>query len=242
MTINNNIIEWVWVDLDDTLWDFSANSIDALTQLYHAEGLSSYFPSIDDWISKYLECNHSLWPLYNAGTITKEVLQLERFRRILDSAGYPGESIIDFSHRLDREYLGRLGRLSRLVPGARELLTALRHNGYKIGVISNGFHEVQFNKMRSSDIERLIDTVVLSDEIGVNKPDLRIFRYAERKASTTARQCVIIGDNPETDIAGGIAADWQAIYFNRNNPNPDTAPESVITIETLMQAIDILHR
>lgn len=240
MTANKAKIEWVWVDLDDTLWDFTTNSRNALGQLYHAENLARFFPSIDDWIRKYLECNHSLWTLYNAGEITKEHLQTERFRQVLANAGHSNEGLTDFCHHLDKEYLGRLGQLSLLVPGAREMLIYLRSKGYKIGIISNGFYEVQYNKLRSSDIEHLIDVVVLSDDIGVNKPDRRIFDHALLKASTTAKRCVIIGDNPETDIAGGIAAGWHAIYFNRDNTNTLPTPEGATLITNLNEISRIL--
>lgn len=207
-------IEWVWVDLDDTVWDFSGNSWDTLGELYYQEGLDHYFTSVDDWREKYLACNHSLWPLYNEGKITKEYLQLERFRRVLDEAGYPQEQIVEKARALDPLYLSILGTKSRLVAGAREMLQYLKSKGYKIGMISNGFYEVQHRKMRSSDIDHFFDVVVLSDDIWVNKPDRRIFDYALRKAGADASSSVIIGDNPDTDIAGALKAGWKAVFFN----------------------------
>lgn len=216
-------IEWVWVDLDDTVWDFSANSWDSLGELFYQEGLGDYFASVDEWREKYLECNHSLWPLYNVGKITKEYLQLERFRRVLDDAHFPQEQLLDKAKALDPLYLSILGKKSRLVEGALEMLQYLRAQGYKIGLISNGFYEVQYCKMRSAQIEHFFDVVVLSDEVGVNKPNRRIFDYALDKAGTTAAKSIIIGDNPDTDIAGALAAGWRAIYFNHSTEAPDVA-------------------
>ena len=233
-------IEWVWVDLDDTVWNFSANSWDTLGELYYREGLDAYFTSVDDWREKYLECNHSLWSLYNVGKITKEYLQLERFRRVLDEAGYPQNHLLEKARSLDPLYLSILGTKTLLIDGAREMLQYLKDKGYKIGMISNGFYEVQHCKMRSSDIEHFFDVVVLSDDIGVNKPDRRIFDHALKKAGAKAETSVIIGDNPDTDIAGAIAAGWNAIYFNPENKDlPDTIKDACV-VSHLKEVRDLL--
>ena len=211
-----NDIKWVWVDLDDTVWDFRANSWESLGELYYREGLDAYFESVDDWREKYLECNHSLWPLYNVGKITKEYLQLERFRRVLNEAGYPQGDLLAKSKALDPVYLSILGTKTRLVDGAREMLQYIKDKGYKLGLISNGFYEVQCRKMQSSQIEHFFEVEVLSDDIGVNKPDRRIFDYALKKSGATVGQSIIIGDNFDTDIMGAVNAGWKAIYFNRD--------------------------
>ncbi len=222
-------IEWVWVDLDDTVWDFSANSWDSLGELYYQEGLEPYFSSVDDWREKYLVCNHSLWPLYNEGKITKEYLQLERFRRVLDEAGFPQEQLLEKSKALDPLYLSILGTKTRLVDGAREMLQYLKDKGYRIGMISNGFYEVQYRKMRSSQVDHFFEVVVLSDDLGVNKPDRRIFDHALKKAGATAETSVIVGDNPDTDIAGALAAGWRAVFFNPKGENDVNNDAIVIT-------------
>ena len=238
---NINDIEWVWVDLDDTVWDFAGNSWDALGELYHQEGLDAYFVSVDDWRTKYLECNHSLWPRYNKGEITKEFLQLERFRKILDDAGFPRETLIEKARALDPLYLSILGEKSRLVEGAREMLEYLKAKGYKIGMISNGFYEVQYRKMRSSKIEHFFDVVVLSDDLGVNKPDRRIFDHALKKAGAKADSSIIIGDNPDTDIVGAVAAGWKAIYFNPKGANDNIKlPKEALVVRKLSEIEHIL--
>ena len=236
-----NDIKWVWVDLDDTIWDFRGNSWETLGELYYQEGLDAYFVSVDDWREKYFEYNHSLWPLYNAGKITKEYLQVERFRKVLADAGYPQEQVMAKSQELDPKYLSILGTKSQLVDGAREMLQYIKDKGYKIGLISNGFYEVQFRKMKSSQIDCFFDVVVLSDDIGVNKPDRRIFDYALRKAGATAEESIIIGDNPDADIKGAVDAGWKAIYFNRDGRNIALElPEGVVVVDRLCDIGHIL--
>lgn len=239
MLIDKNNIKAVWLDLDDTLWDFTTNSCKSLRDLYEIEHLCRWFSSCEEWIDRYLECNHSLWPLYNKGEITKEFLKVERFRRILVDVGYESDAE-EYAKRLDVMYLDILGRKTLLVDGARELLDYLKKQGYKICLISNGFYEVQYNKMRSSQIDGYFDIVVLSDDLGINKPDRRIFDYARDKAGVEPGQCVIIGDNTDTDIYGAINAGWNAIYFNRNGMKEYQAPYKSIEVWTLSEVEKIL--
>lgn len=240
MSYYSGKVDWVWVDLDDTIWDFSANSWIALGELYESERLDEFFADVDVWREKYLECNHRLWPLYNIGKISKEYLMTERFRRVLADAGCDNDRAVSLSAFLDKEYLDRLGRMKRLVPGASELLAHLASCGYKIGIISNGFREVQYRKMRSSGIDGKVDAVVLSDDAGVNKPDCRIFDYAVNKVSGVASRSLIIGDNPETDIVGALGAGWHAMYFNRDGLCHVAVPSGCIEVSSLFDAIKLL--
>lgn len=235
-----NNIEWVWIDLDDTLWDFRNNSVIALGDLYVSNNLARWFSSSDKWIDSYQACNHGLWERYNRAEITKEYLQTERFRFPLVAAGCDEPTAIEMSSSLDVEYLERLGRMSGLVPGARELIDHLHESGYKIGVLSNGFTEVQYSKLRSSGIAESIDLVVLSDDIGVNKPDRRLFDYAAKMAHTVAERCVMVGDNPATDIEGAAGAGWHTIYFNRDSAQADKLPANAVMVTDLHSVADLL--
>lgn len=205
----------VWLDLDDTLWDFKANSRVALARLYADYDLARWFGSADEWTERYERHNHALWDRYNHALITKEELMKTRFRLPLEEAGSPMAA--ELGQQFDGEYLDRLAECTRLVDGAMELLEWIKSIGLATGVLSNGFTEVQHRKIRNSGLAPLIDYTVLSDDIGINKPDVRLYRYAETVASTTAARCIMVGDNPDTDIKGAIDAGWHAIYFDRGN-------------------------
>lgn len=240
MEINKEIIDWVWVDLDDTIWDFKANSWEALAHVYEYAGLEAAFGDVGTWRNIYQENNHRLWSLYNVGKITKEYLMVERFRKVLADVGYDNDEAIKMSAELSDVYLDKLASLKTLVPGARELLDYLKAQGYKIGVISNGFYEVQYRKMVSSDIVDYFDAVVLSDDIGVNKPDKRIFDYALQQSNAEAGRTLMVGDNPDTDIAGAVRAGWYAIYFNRNGEGASVDIDNVIEVFKLLDIQNIL--
>lgn len=214
--------KWIWIDLDDTLWDFRANSLVALERVYQQKQLDRFFATCREWIDSYHVVNDLLWQQYSAAQVTQDYLRMERFRRPLADAGCPDELARQLSTELDPLYLGILGTLPGVVDGTFELLEDLHAKGYGLGILSNGFKEVQYAKLRTSGIDKYIDCVVLSDEIDINKPDSRIFRYAEQKAGTDTASCIMIGDNPLTDIAGALSAGWRAVWYNpKNQPAPD---------------------
>lgn len=242
---------WVWFDLDDTLWNFHGNSLVALGEIYRQFSLNRFWDSEERWLDSYHVVNDELWRLYSHGNVTRDVLRTERFRRPLAEAGCPADEALAMSAQLDGAYLGLLAKMAGTVPGAHEVLHRLRPF-YNIGILSNGFAEVQYGKMATAGLSSLIDCVVLSDEIDINKPDKRIFDYACRKAGTVPAQSLMVGDNPDTDISGAVGAGWTAIYFDPHGrdieggadnkaTNPLTQrglPESVKTVQSLDQ-IDV---
>ena len=120
------------------------------------------------------------------------------------------------------------------------MLFTLRALGKKVYLLSNAQRVFTEYEMRYLDIEHFFDVVVLSDDIGVNKPDRRIFDHALKKAGAKAETSVIIGDNPDTDIAGAIAAGWNAIYFNPENKDfPDTIKDACV-VSHLKEVRDLL--
>lgn len=214
----------VWVDLDDTVWDMRGNSELCLGELFAEEGIDRYFTDHETWSRIYHEINLGLWQRYSRGEITRDYLRRERFASPLRMAGVGHDEAVRLSDYYDKAYLSRLGRKTALVDGARDFLDYLRGRGYGLGVLSNGFKEVQYDKMRSGGIADYFDVVVLSDEIEVNKPDRRLYDYALVKAGSADRLNIMVGDNIETDIAGAINAGWPAIWYN---PRREAIPEAL---------------
>lgn len=204
---------WVWFDLDDTLWDFSRNSLETLREFYDVHNLRNLWPTFEAWEKAYHTVNAELWSRYGRGEISTTFLRTERFRRPFTDAGMPENEAEAAAPELDADYLDRLARRERLLPGAHELLCRLQDEGFRLGILSNGFADTQRRKMLSSGIEHFFSHVVLSEEAGAPKPLAEIFRYAERVSGARPSQCVMIGDNRETDIAGALNAGWEAIYI-----------------------------
>lgn len=206
----------VWVDLDDTLIDFTTNAHSALCRMWADEPLlQRLFDSAEVWARRYEEYNMALWAEYNVGRISREFLRMERFRRPLAEAGLGDAQAREVSARYDVLYLDYLSTEKAQMPGAMRLLERLRKCGVRIGCLSNGFKEVQYRKMHAAGLDGKIDLTVLSDDIGVNKPDRRIFDYAmQRSGDADPEHHLMIGDNPETDIGGALAAGWGAVWYH----------------------------
>ena len=227
---------WVWLDLDDTLIDFQANSRAALLRLYADCHLAGWFRDAEAWLDSYHAVNRTLWELYNNGEIDQDSLRVRRFSEPLMGAGMEREETERLSRALDPLYLDYLAGERRLMPGAAEMLRSLRELGYRIGILSNGFNGVQQRKIASAGIDGYVDLVVLSDEIGVNKPHRPIFDYAMmRSGEHCPGRHIMIGDNPATDIAGAIAAGWHAILYSPSG----TGGDSPLSFEVVTSLHDI---
>lgn len=211
----HDTVSWVWFDLDDTLIDFHANSRAANRLVFAEMGLEEWYPSAEAWIADYEEHNRDLWRRYQGGEISQDFLRVDRFAHLLRPRWTRGEEeLTALAWRLDEGYLDRLAREKRLVEGAAEVVTALRARKYNIGVLSNGFASVQHRKIASAGLADLIDLTVLSDDIGVTKPHPALYRHAmERAADMDPGHHLMVGDNPDTDIAGALASGWSAVLY-----------------------------
>lgn len=204
-------VKVVWFDLDDTLIDFTTNSRRALEKLYSAYRLDKWWSTPEQWIKNYELHNMQLWSDYAAGRVSREFLRMERFRAPLHDAGMPDDEARRKSVQFDPSYLDMLALERELMPGAVETLLKLRNNGYWTGVLSNGFAEVQHRKIRNAGLSDLIDLTVLSDDIGITKPDVRIYNHAMSRSNITEPEAhLMIGDNLLTDIKGAKQAGWHA--------------------------------
>lgn len=227
MIYEGSRIKTVWFDLDDTLIDFRTNSRAALRIVYDSvEPIRLLFADAEAWTERYEFHNHLLWDQYSRAEIDRDTLRMERFRLPLAEAGMTDAEARRLSEFLDTYYLDRLAEQKNLIPGAIELIDAIKNRwpDIRIGVLSNGFADVQHRKIRNAGLQDKIDLTVLSDDIDVNKPDRRLFEHAARMAASEQPDSnLLIGDNPTTDIAGALGAGWHAVWFDRTGdaPAPD---------------------
>jgi len=203
----------IFFDLDRTLWDFDAAAEVAFERIYEKYDLKKLgIPNAHEFHEVYHPLNERLWELYRADKITKDYLNRTRFVLPLEHYGIHDTDLAD---HLSEDYVYWSPRIVRLVPGTMELLEYLKPK-YHLHLITNGFQEVQHTKLSGSGLEPYFETLTVSEEVGVKKPNPEIFYYALRKAHATAEESLMIGDEMAVDIDGARAAGIDQLFFNPN--------------------------
>lgn len=203
----------LFIDLDDTLYDFSAAARESFNEAYNKLGYPRYFNSFEEYMQIYSPYNLELWAQYGRGEISKEELNRRRFNYPLEQKGvYDKELAAQFQEIS----LKLIPTKDKLIPYAKELLEYLSPK-YNLYILSNGFQELQEHKMQTSGIRHYFKELILSDHIGINKPRRELFEYALKTTNSKLEESIMIGDMFETDIVGAHNIGMDQIFVNLKN-------------------------
>lgn len=224
----------VLFDADETLFDFKRSERYAFEQTliqYHLD------QNLEHHLKIYQEINDGIWKEFEEGKITQKTLKVERFRRLARALH------ADFDEEeFARSYMGHLGEASFLLEGSQELVKSL-YGQYRLGIITNGLTEVQTRRIRQSIIGKYFEEIVISEEIGVAKPDARIFQYTlERFGQTDKAQVLMVGDNLSSDIRGGRDFGIDTCWFNPSGLPNATSIHPNYEIRSLEELQTLLNR
>jgi 2-haloacid dehalogenase len=202
-------------DLDDTLLDFRASEKLSFKRVLRELGFAD---SVDDMFQQYQGINIELWRAFEAGTVTKEFLKVERFRKTFAANGLALDPQLA-SHR----YLESLSENVVLIDGAKRLCETLAAVG-EVGIITNGVASIQERRIASSGLGDYISFTATSEACGYAKPDGRFFEYAANMARAPFRKeaTIIVGDRLDADILGANRFGIESCWFNPGRSSNDT--------------------
>ena len=209
-TTNTNITD-VFFDLDHTLWDFEKNSALAFETIFKMQNLDINMP---DFLHFYVPINRAYWERYRKDEITQKELRFGRLKDTFDLLEFSiADDLIAF---LSEEYIFYLPKYNHLFEGTIEILDYLKPK-YNLHIITNGFAEIQGNKMNNSYISHYFKTITNSEMAGVKKPNSLIFDYALDLAKAKKENSIMIGDCIEADVQGALDAGLDAILFTESS-------------------------
>lgn len=203
----------VFFDLDHTLWDFDRNSEETLTELFFEFELDRLLRiKVDSFLKSYGKVNRTMWSQYNTKSITKEQMREQRFSLVFRDFGIVNNEL---ALRVNDEYLRICPTKPHLLPGTVELLDHVSKN-YSCHIITNGFEETQYRKLKNSGLGNYFENVFTSESTGFTKPDRRIFHKALGTSNAKPGDSLMVGDNLSTDIRGAKSMKIDQVYCNFN--------------------------
>ena len=221
----------LFFDLDGTILDYSKSETAALYGVY---GVVFGTDSPDDLLPVYQKINSGLWKEFEKGTIAIQELKIKRFSDLFDSFKLNADPVA-----FSEIYLKELGEGGYLLDGALDVLESCTGR-FRIGAITNGIGNVQRSRIKKAQIGQFFETVVISNDVGIAKPDPGIFNIALEGMNLVRRDDdLMIGDSLSSDILGGINAGIDTCWINRHEENSGEI-EPVFTISKITGLLEIL--
>ncbi|MCF6359381.1 MAG: YjjG family noncanonical pyrimidine nucleotidase [Cyclobacteriaceae bacterium] len=211
-------------DLDDTLWDFQQNSHDTLLDLFDAYRIGDQGIEVARFIEVFREINNALWDRFDEGLITREVIRKERFPAVFEKLDIHLNGV---AMQMQDSFMSTCSAKSTLVKGVKEVLTKFSST-YKFHILSNGFDEIQSIKIKAGGLEPYFDKVITSGRAGFRKPEPEIFDFALNEIGAHKEDCIMIGDNPFSDIEGAFKYGIDQVYYNVHKKACKITPTHII--------------
>lgn len=229
------MLEFLFIDLDDTILDFHKAEQVALAKTLQSFGLKPTEQVLD----RYSQINREYWKRLERKEVTREALLVNRFADLFAEFGLLVDPV-----QCARTYEKNLGTGHYFLPGAEEAVKALSQK-YKLYLASNGTSHVQAGRLESAKIAPYFEEIFISQEVGVNKPDPRFFERCFAKIpGFDEKKAMMVGDSLSSDILGakqvGMATCWVNPTGKSHAENivPDYEIPALSYLEVLLEKID----
>ena len=226
----------IFFDIDDTLVDYKAAER-AAALVFYQDHMDHDHETPDAFIVRWQTVTEKHFQRYLSGELSFQGQRRTRLREIFAADRALADADAD---HLFAGYLRRYEQNWRLHADVEECLRAL--DGFSLGIISNGDSTQQRQKLTALAINGRFDHVVISGDIGVVKPDAKIFHAACALAGRDPAECLYVGDHPEVDARGAARAGLASIWLNRHGTAEVAGLTSIRSLLDLVPAIQALCR
>ena len=227
------MIEFLLLDLDDTILDFHKAERIALSKTFRDFGLEP----AEDVLDLYHNINKWHWEQLELGTMTRDQVLVNRFGALFEKVGMTVDPAA-----CAKSYESNLGIGHYFLPGAEEAVKRLKEH-YRLFLVSNGTATVQHSRLTSAGLYPYFEQVFISQEIGYNKPEKAYFdRCFERIPGFAPEKALMVGDSLTSDIKGGINAGLTTVWINPAHKacgdiRPDYEIEGLSDLEGLLESL-----
>ena len=201
------------IDVDNTLLDF------CYAEKYAHRITCEKFniPWNNELYSVYHKINDDYWKQLELGKYSKEEIIVFRHRDYFEYCSVDGDALL-----FNNEYVKNLSLGKKLMPYANELVKKLYDSGLKLFIATNGIAKVQYSRLLGQEFMKYIDALLISEELGAQKPSIDFFKNASIKTGIDfSKDTLIIGDSLTSDIKGGINYGIDTLWVNvKNEENP----------------------
>ncbi|PMH45021.1 noncanonical pyrimidine nucleotidase, YjjG family [Vibrio sp. 10N.286.49.B3] len=225
--MHNKKYDWVLFDADETLFHFDIYQ--GLKLMFSRLGID--FSTHD--FTVYQTLNKPLWVEYQNGTVTANELKQRRFQAWADK-------LSTTTMALNSGFLTAMADTCALLPGAKDLLETLSGKA-QMGIITNGFTELQQVRLERTGVANYFEHVVISEQVGTAKPGKPIFEHTHQLINQPDKNRVLmVGDNLHSDILGGFDFGYDTCWLNPSETKPSDNIKPSYEIQSLVELKSIV--
>lgn len=223
----------IFFDADDTLFDYVAAEREAFARTAEAFGMGE---RLEEAHAVYRVHNGDVWRELERGEITQDELKIERFRRMLRAM----ESDESPAAAMSPYYLDRLSEQTQLLPGAEEAVQAAGER-HTLVLVTNGLTTVQRRRFAAAPITRHFQRILISEELGVAKPDPAIFYPALEEFSLRPEDVLLVGDSTSSDMPAARNAGMDFCWINPARHPVPAGLHAKYVIESVGELVGLLR-
>ena len=219
----------ILIDADDTLFEFDQAERSALHKLLLEMGLDN-----DQALSTYHACNDACWRALERGEMDQAELKYKRFADFLAVLNRTEDAV-----SVGDRYIQLLACEGGLLPGALETVQTIAAQR-PIAIVTNGITRIQNGRMAVSGLNDYVSALIISEEVGVAKPNPRMIEAALHALGGVAPQrALMVGDSLTSDIECALRAGVDACWLNAKGAQAPQGKPIAYEIRDIRELVSI---